>query len=122
MGYFELVSVTYGDNGWVLRNITDEGLGHGTNRVQFKDSDPEVLVDRALNYTKNGPDQEILKAAAEVTALFKRRTLIQGDIISVLEVVTNDLEVEQRMVDMSFRYGRFDLETFYIGYDSDEEK
>lgn len=122
MGYFEFVSVTYGDGGWILRNITDEGLGDGANRVKFTDSDPEVLVDRAISYAKNGPAQDILKAAAEITSLFNRRTLIQGDIISVITTDMEDLDVEERIVEMRWKYGRFDLEIFYAGIEESTDE
>lgn len=122
MGYFEFVSLTFGDKGWVLRNTTDEGLGHGTNRVEFFDADPEAIVDRAISYAKNGPGKEVLKAAEEITALFKRRTLIQGDIISVLITTSDDLEVENRICEMQWKYGKFGLEPLFIGIEENNEE
>ncbi len=121
MGYFELISVTYGDKHWVLRNRTDEGLGHGTNRVEFFDENPEALIDRAISYAKSGPGKEILKAAEEITSLFKRRTLIQGDVISVLITTLDDLEVESRICEMQWKYGMFGLEPLFIGIEENDE-
>jgi hypothetical protein len=125
MKYYELVGRDREKTKWILRNTTDEGLGHGSNRVKFEDEDLERMVDRALSYAKNGPDKEVLKAAEEVTVLFKRRTLIQGDIISVIIRGFDDSEIEDlesKMQDMQWKYGRYDLEPFYLGDETDEEK
>lgn len=123
MKYYELVGRSMGDvhSKWTLRNTTDEGLGHGANRVTFEDNDLEILIDRALNYAKNGPDTEVLKAAEEVTILFKRRTLIQGDTISIIIQGNGDEKVENQMSAMSWKYDRFNLEAFYL-YDIDDEQ
>lgn len=123
MKYYELVARNMGDvhSKWILRNTTDEGLGQGVNKVAFEDDDLEILIDRALDYAKNGPDKEVLKAAEEVTILFKRRTLIQGDVISVIIQSMTDEKIEQQIVDMGWKYGRFNLESFYL-YDIDDEQ
>ena len=124
MKYYELVSANYSDFKWIIRNFTDEGLSHGVNRVQFQDIDLEIIVDRALSYAKVGPSQEVLKAAYEVENMFKKKTLIQGDTICILYNWMDDDEsaaVEERMSQMSFKHGRFDLDTFCLGTENGEQ-
>ncbi len=125
MKYYELVGSDRKDTKWILRNTTDEGLGHGTNRVKFEDENLERMIDRALSYAQVGPDKEVLKAAEEVTVLFKKRTLIQGDIISVIikGFGGEDVELlESKMQDMQWKYGRYELEPFYLGDDSNDDE
>lgn len=123
MKYYELVARSMGDvhSKWIIRNTTDEGLGQGANRVTFEDHDLEKLIDRALDYAKNGPDKEVLKAAEEVTILLKKRTLIQGDVISIIIQSIGDEKIEDQIVDMDWKYGRFNLEPFYL-YDIDDKQ
>ncbi len=124
MGYFELVSFT--GNGkeinphWLLRNVTDEGLGQEVpfSTVRFSDINLDDLLDRAINYAKSGPRKEIVKAALEVTAIFGKRTIIQGDVIAIMYDSISDPEdaeiVENKGIEMGWRYGLFELDLIHI--------
>jgi hypothetical protein len=115
MGYFELVSLP--GNGkevfhrWELRNVTDEGLGSEVpfSKVRFIDSNLENLLDRAIEYAVKGPSKDIVKAALEVTALFGKRTIIQGDIIAIMYDSYHNLpeseKIESKITEMRWKYG-----------------
>jgi hypothetical protein len=124
MGYFELVSFT--GNGkeinphWLLRNVTDEGLGQEVpfSTVRFSDTNLDDLLDRAINYAKFGPSKEIIKAALEVTAIFGKRTIVQGDVIAIMYDSISDPEsaeiVENKGLEMRWKYGKFELDLVHV--------
>ena len=116
MKYYELIGQkTQNDTYWILRNVSTGAFASGSNRVEFVDSDLEVLIDRAIAYSENGPNQELLKAAYQVENIFKKRTLIQGDVIVILYDYINDdpdetIKLENKMTEMGFNHGRFPIE------------